>query len=612
MQLSGQIVLTGLMALLLGGVAVWVARMENWRAADTLGLGGGSTVADRQTHEKPSGVVRWLTTVDHKDIGVLYGVYAMAMFVWAGVAAVVMRLELLTPASDIIDPAFYNSLLTTHGITMLLLFGTPILAAFGNYFLPLVIGADDMAFPRINAIAFWLLPFGTVLVFAGFLPVDGLLPAQTAWTMYTPLSNGAGIGTQANAGVDLMLLGLHLTGTAATMGAINFIVTVFTERGENVTWANLDIFSWTVLVQSGQILFAFPLLGAAMVMLLFDRNFGTTFYTVGGGDPILWQHLFWFWGHPEVYILILPAMGIISLIIPRFSGRKLFGYRFVVYSTLAIGVLSFGVWAHHMFSTGLDPRLRGSFMAVTLAIAIPSAVKTFNWITTMWNGRIRLAAPMLFSVGFLSNFVIGGVTGVFLASIPIDLVLHDTYYVVGHFHYLLMGGLAFAVFAGIYYWFPLLTGRMYQRTLALWHFWLTMIGTNVTFFAMMLLGYGGMPRRYASYLPQFATMHQLATAGALLLAVGQVIFFWNVIQSWYEGRAVTNGDPWNLREEGMYTAEWDWFASRRLPMADGGSTLTDDDSDGTPVETDGGGGVAAPDEEDEEDGTAVSREADER
>jgi cytochrome c oxidase subunit 1 len=620
MELSSQVVLTAVMAVLLGAITLWVARVENWRTGAATTTGGGTTEREPTEHGKPSGILRWLTTVDHRDIGVLYGVYAMSMFAWAGGAAVVMRLELLTPASDLLRPAFYNSLLTTHGVTMLLLFGTPILAAFGNYLIPLVIGADDMAFPRVNAIAFWLLPFGTVLVFAGFLPVDGLLPAQTAWTMYPPLSNGAGIGTQANAGVDLLLLGLHLTGLGATMGAINFIVTIFTERGAGVSWANLDIFSWTVLVQSGQILFAFPLLGAAMLMLLSDRNFGTTFFVVGGGDPILWQHLFWFWGHPEVYILILPAMGIVSLVIPRFAGRKLFGYRFVVYSTLAIGVLSFGVWAHHMFASGLDPRLRGSFMAVTLAIAIPSAVKTFNWITTMWNGELRLAAPMLFSIGFLSNFIVGGVTGVFLASIPVDLVLHDTYYVVGHFHYLLMGGLGFAVFAGIYYWFPLFTGRIYQRTLARIHFWLTLVGTNVTFFAMMLLGYGGMPRRYAAYLPQFATAHRVATVGAVVLAVGQVVFLWNVVQSWLEGRPVDDDDPWRLDRRGLLTAEWAWFAERRRARTDGGRADDggpgpDSDSDpdpdprpesgsGSTDRADAGGGDAGVEVDSAPDGTA--------
>ncbi|MFB6222254.1 MAG: cbb3-type cytochrome c oxidase subunit I, partial [Haloarcula sp.] len=286
-----------------------------------------------------------------------------------------------------------------------------------------------------------------------------------------------------------------------------------------------------------------------------------------GGGPLLWQHLFWFFGHPEVYILVLPPMGLVSLILPKFSGRKLFGFKFVVYSTLAIGVLSFGVWAHHMFSTGMDPRLRASFMAVSLAIAIPSAVKTFNWITTMWNGRLRLTTPMLFCIGFVSNFIIGGVTGVFLASIPVDMILHDTYYVVGHFHYIVMGAIGFAAFAGIYYWFPVFTGRMYQRTLGKAHFWLSMVGTNITFFAMLALGYLGMPRRYATYqfdgavapLTQVQTFHQLATAGAVLLLIGQLFFVWNIVQSWLEGPKVEDGDPWNLERNGMLDREFQWF-----------------------------------------------------
>ncbi|MUV59179.1 cbb3-type cytochrome c oxidase subunit I, partial [Halogeometricum sp. CBA1124] len=473
---------------------------------------------------------------------------------------------------------YYNSLLTSHGITMLFLFGTPIIAAFGNYFVPLLIARRHGRSPRINAIAFWLLPPGALLIWAGFFPLPDVIPAQTAWTMYTPLSAGVGNGNQMNAGVDLMLLGLHLTGVSATMGAINFIATIFTERAEKVTWANLDIFSWTILTQSGLILFAFPLLGSAILMLLLDRNFATSFF-VNGGDPILWQHLFWFFGHPEVYILVLPPMGIVSYVLPRFSGRRLFGFKFVVYSTLAIGVLSFGVWAHHMFATGIDPRLSASFMAVSLAIAIPSAVKTFNWITTMWNGNVRLTTPMLYCIGFVSNFIIGGVTGVFLASVPVDLILHDTYYVVGHFHYVVMGAIAFAGFAGIYYWFPIYTGRMYQKTLGKAHFWLSMVGTNVTFFAMVLLGYGGMPRRYATYLPEFATLHQIATLGALILLVGQIIFVWNFVQSWLEGPVVEDGDPWNLKEEGLYTAEWEWYDRKiKTAIADGGEeeeTLTD-------------------------------------
>ncbi len=571
MEINGQIALTVLMGLLLVGVAAWLGRVENWRTYTPL-AGGGATGGEVVTHEeKPGGLMRWLTTVDHKDIGLLYGVYGLTAFAVGGIMVVLMRLELLDPSATLIQPGFYNSLMTSHGITMLFLFGTPIIAAFGNYFLPLLISADDMAFPRVNAIAFWLLPPGALLIWAGFFPIPSVIPAQTGWTMYTPLSIGNFSAAQASAGVDLMLLGLHLTGVSATMGAINFIATIFTERAEAVTWANLDIFSWTMLTQSGLILFAFPLLGSALMMLLLDRNFGTTFFTVGGGSPILWQHLFWFFGHPEVYILVLPPMGLVSLILPRFAGRKLFGFKFVVYSTLAIGVLSFGVWAHHMFATGIDPRLRASFMAVSLAIAIPSAVKTFNWITTMWNGNLRLTTPMLFCIGFVSNFIIGGVTGVFLASIPVDLVLHDTYYVVGHFHYIVMGAIAFAGLGAIYYWFPLFTGRWYQRGLGKWHFWLSFAGTNITFFAMILLGYGGMPRRYATYLPQFATLHQVATLGALLLLVGQLIFVWNIVQSWLEGPRVEDGDPWDLEPDNLRTAEWQWFDHRlQTKIADGG------------------------------------------
>lgn len=580
MEITGQLLLTALMGLFLIAVTAWVARVENWRSYTPLAGGsGGYGQSEGYLSEKPSGLIRWLTTVDHKDIGLLYGLYALIAFTVGGLMVVLMRIELADPGMTLISNAFYNSLLTSHGITMLFLFGTPIIAAFSNYFIPLLIGADDMAFPRINAIAFWLLPPAALLIWAGFFPIPDVIPAQTGWTMYTPLSVGEGLGNQGNAGVDLMLLGLHLSGVSATMGAINFIATIFTERGKNVTWANLDIFSWTILTQSGLILFAFPLLGSAIVMLLFDRNFGTTFFS-GEGGAILWQHLFWFFGHPEVYILVLPPMGIVSYVLPRFAGRRLFGFKFVVYSTLAIGVLSFGVWAHHMFATGMDPRLRASFMAVSLAIAVPSAVKVFNWITTLWNGRVRLTTPMLFCLGFVSNFIIGGVTGVFLASIPVDLVLHDTYYVVGHFHYIVMGAIAFAGFAGIYYWFPLYTGHMYQRTLGKGHFWLSMVGTNVTFFAMILLGYGGMPRRYATYLPQFATLHQVATLGALILLVGQIIFVWNFVQSWLEGPTVEDDDPWNLKRDNLYTAEWDWFSQKqKTAIADGGESDQDTRTD---------------------------------
>jgi cytochrome c oxidase subunit 1 len=603
---STQLFLTALMGLLLVAVVLLLTRVENWRSYAPLPAGGGGYGHERAHghEEKPGGLVRWLTTVDHKDIGILYGAYAILAFAVGGLMAVGIRLQLFTPEGALFGDNFYNAIMTSHGITMLFLFGTPIIAAFGNYFIPLLIGADDMAFPRVNAIAFWLLPPGALLIWGGFFlePLTGgaVQAAQTSWTMYTPLSAEQTLGLGGpNPGADLMLLGLHLTGVSATMGAINFIATIVTERDSDVSWATLDIFSWTMLVQSGLILFAFPLLGSAIVMLLMDRNLLTTFYAVEGGGTMLWQHLFWFFGHPEVYILVLPPMGLVSLILPKFAGRKLFGFKFVVYSTLAIGVLSFGVWAHHMFATGMDPRLRASFMAVSLAIAVPSAVKTFNWITTMWNGRLRLTTPMLFCIGFISNFIIGGITGVFLAAVPIDLLLHDTYYVVGHFHYIVMGAIGFAAFAGIYYWFPIFTGRMYQSTLGKWHFWLSMIGTNVTFFAMLALGYLGMPRRYSSYafgpeapLDLVTLMHVSASVGALILLFGQLIFVWNLLQSWLGGPEVEDDDPWNLGETDQRTREFDWLGEklrrdREVPMAaDGGEEVATDGGEDVP--TDGG------------------------
>jgi cytochrome c oxidase subunit 1 len=591
------------MGVLLVAVVVALSRIEDWRSYTPLPGGGGTAGESGYAHsEKPGGIMRWLTTVDHKDIGMLYGAYAIVALVVGGLMAFLMRVHLSMPGGALFSNTMYNSLLTSHGITLLFLFGTPIIAAFANYFVPLLIGADDMAFPRINAIAFWLLPPGALLIWGGFFlePLTGgaVEAAQTAWTIYTPLS---GAEAQPNPGVDLMLLGLHLTGVSATMGAINFIATIFTERGDDVNWANLDIFSWTVLTQSALILFAFPLLGSAIVMLLLDRNLGTAFFAVENGGTMLWQHLFWFFGHPEVYILVLPPMGLISLILPKFAGRKLFGFKFVVYSTLAIGVLSFGVWAHHMFSTGMDPRLRASFMAVSLAIAVPSAVKTFNWITTMWNGSIRLNTPMLFCIGFVSNFIIGGITGVFLAAVPVDEVLHDTYYVVGHFHYIVMGAIAFAVFAGIYYWYPIFTGKMYQRKLGKWHFWLSMIGTNVTFFAMLVLGYLGMTRRYATYeltvasapIDLITLFHRFASVGALILFIGQLIFLWNFVSSWLDAPEVEDGDPWNLEQYDMRDKEFKWHEDRiTTAVTDGGEEELAADGGEEELAADGGEEVA--------------------
>ncbi|WP_423746359.1 cbb3-type cytochrome c oxidase subunit I (plasmid) [Haladaptatus sp. SPP-AMP-3] len=565
------------LGLTLVAAALLLARSINIKEAikpkQTPKTDGGYVNGFPAGYGKPTGLVRWLTTVDHKDIGLLYLLFGSVAFFWGGMDAMMIRTELFTPEVDVWNATTYNGLFTMHGLTMLFFFATPILFGFANYFLPLLIGADDMAFPRINAIAFWLLPAAFLLVRFGLVsdifgnviqPVLGsaaaepffrLEPPTTGWTMYTPLSS-----QQTNPMINVMLLGLHLSGLSTTMGAINIIATTFTQK--DVEWAELDIFSWTLLTMSGLILFAFPLLGSAIIMLLFDRVFSTTFFALSGGGPLLWQNLFWFFGHPEVYILVLPPMGLISLILPRFAGRKLFGFKFVVYSTLAIGVLSFGVWAHHMFTTGMDPRLRASFMAVSLAIAVPSAVKVFNWISTMWNGNIRLTAPMLFCIGSIATFIIGGVTGVFLASIPVDLMLHDTYYVVGHFHLIIMGLIPFAMFAAVYYWFPIFTGRMYNRTLAKVHFWITFVGVMLTFNTIIVLGMMGLPRRYASYPPQFAFLQQVATVGAFIIALGTLVWVWNMLQSYRNGPIVTDADVWNLKEYGFFSREWQWFEER--------------------------------------------------
>jgi|GEM_PF-66255 len=575
---------------------------------------------------KPLGPLRWLTTVDHRDVGLLYLAFGTVAGLWGGMDAMMMRTELLTNTVSVWDAETYNALFTTHGITMLFFFAAPVFAGIANYVIPLLIGADDMAFPRINALAFWLLPPALLIARAGIVteligktlegalgllppnamapfgglggivdPLLALEPPGIGWTMYTPLSI-----QDPNQQVNLLLLGLHLSGVATTMGAINFIATIVSERGDEVSWADLDLFSWNILTQSGIVLFAFPLLGSAMVMLLLDRVVGTTFFAVDGGGPILWQHLFWFFGHPEVYILVLPAFGLVSYILPKFAGRELFGFRFVVYSTLAIGVLSFGVWAHHMFATGMDPRVRASFMFVSIAIAVPSAVKTFNWIATLWNGRIRLTAPMLFCLGGLALFVVGGITGVFLAAIPFNLVVHDTYYVVGHFHLIIMGVIPFSMFAACYYWFPLITGRWYNRPVAVAQALVLSVGSAVTFLPMLVTGTEGLPRRYAAYPQAFELLNQISSAGAYLIGLAAVLWLFNMVQSYRVGPPVTDDDVWDLAETGQRAREWHHPAGRptqRAPAVD--DAASEDEGDESEAGTDGGEPAddAAPDDE---------------
>ncbi|NHN47085.1 cytochrome-c oxidase [Halostella sp. JP-L12] len=568
------IVLLGGALLALATVALWRGRPKRPRRD-----GGYVTGLDVGTEKPANFVVRWLTTVDHRDIGVLYLLLGTVAALWGGVDGMMIRTELLTPTTTVWDVETYNALFTTHGLTMLLFFVTPVFTGIANYFLPILIGADDMAFPRINAIAFWLLPPSLALVRGGLITevlgkglefvgvsVPILLdmrPVEMGWTMYTPMT-----AEMANPQIDVTLLGLHLSGIATTIAAINVIVTVFCERDEDVGWANLDIFSWGMLTTSAIVLFAFPVLGSALVMLLLDRNFGTSFFAVEGGGPELWQHLFWFFGHPEVYILVLPAFSLISYVLPKLVGRHLFGFRFVVYSTLAIGVLSFGVWAHHMFVLGMHPQLRAAFMVTSLSIAVPSAVKTFNWIATMWYGRLRLSAPFLFCAAGVGIFAIGGVTGVFTAVIPYDMRVHDTLYVVGHFHLIIMAIIPFSMFAASYFWFPLLTGRLYDRRLARAQA-LTMIpGVLLTFLPMLVMGNDGMPRRYAEY-PEIYHPHQIvASIGALLIGVSVVLWLINMIQSYRIGIPVRDADVWDLKETNQFSREWRWF-ERRLAKQGG-------------------------------------------
>lgn len=487
---------------------------------------------------------RWLTTTNHKEIGILYIVTSFGFFIVGGVLALLMRTNLAYPGQSIVDNGTYNRLFSTHGTTMIFLFIIPVLTGFGNYFVPLLIGARDMAYPRINALGYWLLPPAGILIYIGNAPVG--------WTGYVPLS------IQEGASVNFWIVGLLIVGTSSILGAINFIVTIFKLRAPGVTFRNLPLFVWSVLVTAFMVVLATPVLAAGLTMVLTDRLLHTCFFstlsgcTSGGtalGDPILYQHLFWFYSHPAVYIMILPAMGMISEVIPVMSRKPIFGYRAIAYSTVAIGLLGFTVWVHHMFTTGIDLTVRVPFMIATLTIAVPSGVKVFNWLATMWGGKILLKTPMLFAIGFLSMFVIGGISGVFQASIPVDYQVQDTYFVVAHLHYVLFGGSVLGLFAGTYFWYPRMTGRMYDERLGKLHFWLTMIGLNMVFFTMHFLGLMGMPRRYASYTellpfqPLLLPLNQLATIGAFILAFGQLPFIYNMIRSRWVGRVVVE-DPW--------------------------------------------------------------------
>ena len=501
-------------------------------------------------HSTPKGflafIKRWLFTTNHKEIGTLYLLFSLLMFFIGGIFALLIRAELFQPGARLLNPEFFNQMTTLHGLVMLFLAIMPAFSGFANWMIPLMIGAPDMAMPRMNNWAVWILPVAAILLFSTLF-MDGSAP-NFGWTMYAPLST-----TYGPASTDYLILAIHLMGLSSLMGAINIIVTLLNLRTPGMTMMKMPIFCWSWLVTAFLLIGVMPVLAAAVTMMLMDRHFATSFFSAaGGGDPLLYQHLFWFFGHPEVYIIILPAFGIISQIIPTFSRKKLFGYRFMVYALLAIAFLSFIVWVHHMFVTGVPLAAELFFMYTTMLIAVPTGVKVFNWVTTMYRGAISFETPMLFALAFVILFTIGGFSGVMLSMVPADFQYQDTYFVVAHFHYVLVPGALFGAIAGAYYWLPKMTGVMYSERLGQWHFWLSVIGVNLTFFPMHFLGLAGMPRRVADYSLQFANFNAIASLGAFLFGFAQLFFLYIIIQA-IRGRGRKASDQvW----EGAEGLEW--------------------------------------------------------
>ena len=493
-----------------------------------------ATTVDDHHHDAPaSGIMRWICTTNHKDIGTLYLFFALIMFFLGGLMALVVRAELFQPGLQMVDPQFFNSMTTMHALLMIFGVVMPAFTGLANWLIPMMVGGTDMALPRLNNWSFWILPFAFSMLLATLF-VPGGAPAG-GWTMYPPLT------LQTGAALPLLIFSIHLMGMSSIMGAINVIATILNMRAPGMTLMKMPLFVWTWLITAYLLIAVMPVLAGGVTMLLTDKFFGTSFFNAaGGGDPVMFQHIFWFFGHPEVYILILPSFGVVSSILPTFARKPLFGYNSMVYATASIAFLSFVVWAHHMFTVGMPLAGQLFFMLSTMLIAVPTGVKVFNWVATMWRGSMTFETPMLFAIAFIVLFTIGGFSGLMLAIVPADYQYHDTYFVVAHFHYVLVPGSIFAIMAAVYYWLPKWTGHMYNETLGKWHFWLSTIFVNLTFFPMHFVGLAGMPRRIPDYALQFTDYNMMASVGAFGFGLAQLLFLYIVVATVRGGEKATD------------------------------------------------------------------------